>query len=76
MEMLPDVKMRDVKIHYNLAFPLAVLRKEGVLTKEHFEDNHQEGLLTALGIPLTNESSQPTPAMEDTYKRLLNYSNL
>ena len=71
MEILPDVKMRDVKIHYNLAFPLAVSRKEGVLTKYHFEDEHQEDLLTALGIPPTQESSQHTLAMQDTYKRIV-----
>ena len=71
MEMLPDVKMRDVNIHYNLAFPLAGSRKEGVLTMEHFEDDHQEDLLKALGIPPIQEPSQPTPVMEDTYKRLV-----
>ena len=61
MEMVPDVKMRHVKIHYNLAFPLAVSRKEGVLTKDHFEEDHQADLLKALGILPAKESSQPTP---------------
>ena len=70
--MVPDVKMRDVKIHYNLAFPLAQGSiKEGVLTKEYFEDDHQEDLLKALGLLPDEESSQPTPAMQDTYKRLV-----
>ena len=51
LELIPDVKMAEVKIATNLAFPLAQEPSERALTKEDFESDNARGLLVKLGVP-------------------------
>ena len=51
LELVPDVKMAEVRIATNVAFPLARDSSDRALTKEDFEPDNAKGLLAKLGVP-------------------------
>ena len=58
LELNPDIKMSNVKISTNIAFPLAQELSERALTKHDFEPENANLLLKKLGIPTESLSSQ------------------
>ena len=51
LELIPDVKMADVRIATNVAFPLAQESTDRALTSEDFKPENARGLLEKLGVP-------------------------
>ena len=76
LELIPDVKMADVRIATNVAFPLAQESTDRALTSEDFKPENARGLLEKLGVPkqfleLPQRSSfDPTAEMEETFKKI------
>ena len=52
LELIPDVKMADVRIATNVAFPLAHESSDRALTKDDFEPENAKVLLEKLGVPI------------------------
>ena len=72
-ELFPDIKATDVKCNFAVAFPLASKSDEKeVLTKEDFDEEHQDTLLSKLGIFFPHDDgAHPQPHMEETYVKLV-----
>ena len=76
LELIPDVKMANVKIATNVAFPLAQESTGRALTKEDFKPDNARGLLEKLGVPkefleLPQMSNvNPTAESEETFKKI------
>ena len=77
MELIPDIKMANIKIASNVAFPLAQESTDMALTKEDFKPENARGLLEKLGVPkefleLPQMSNvNPTTQSEDTFKKII-----
>ena len=72
MEILPDVKMNDVKVVLKVAFPMAEKSGEtDALTEEMFREENQEKLLNALGVSVPTDGQKPTGEMVETYKKIV-----
>ena len=81
LELTPDIKMANVKIATNVAFPLAHESSERALTKGDFEPQNAKVLLEKLGVPkeyLQSRLSGGSPAQkkgeamdEATYKKMV-----
>ena len=71
-ELFPDIKTTDVKCNFAVAFPLASKSDEKeVLTKEDFNEEHRDTLLSKLGIFDDDDDTDPEPHMEETYVKLV-----
>ena len=72
-ELFPDIKTTDVRCHFSVAFPLASNSDEKeVLTKKDFEEEHQDKLLSKLGIVLPDDGeTDPQAHMKENYVRLV-----
>ena len=76
LELIPDIKMADVRIATNVAFPLAQVSTDRALTKEDFKPENAGGLLEKLGVPkeflgLPQRSNEkPTTESEETFKKI------
>ena len=71
-EMLPDVRMADVTITTNIAFPLAPRSAEReALTKEDFLPENAQNLLRRLGVSMELLGGYPTSDNKDAYKRII-----
>ena len=51
LELNPDIKMADIKIATNVAFPLAHESSERALTEVDFDPENGKVLLEKLGVP-------------------------
>ena len=51
LELIPDIKMANIKIATSVAFPLAQEASERALTQGDFEPENAIGLLEKLGVP-------------------------
>ena len=51
LELTPDIKMTNVKIATNVAFPLAHESSDRALTKADFRPENAKLLLKKLGVP-------------------------
>jgi len=72
MEILPDVKMTDVKVVLKLAFPMAQESEhDEVLTEDMFTEENQDKLLSALGVRLPENEQKPTSEMVENYKKIV-----
>ena len=72
MEILPDVKMGDVKLVLKVAFPMAQKSNNtDALTEEMFREENQEKLLNALGVSVPTGYQKPTTEMVETYKKIV-----
>ena len=67
LELIPDIKMANIKIATNVAFPLAEEASERALTQGDFELENAKGLLEKLGVPkeyLQSRQQSGLPAQE------------
>ena len=64
LELIPDVKMADVRIATNVAFPLAQESSDRALTKEDFKLENALDLLEKLGVPQRSNVNQTSESME------------
>ena len=77
LELVPDIKMGDVRIAANVAFPLAQESTERALTKDDFEAGNAKKLLMKIGVPdkfLAQEqrlSEKPTTEAEEAFQRIV-----
>ena len=77
LELIPDVKMADVRITTNVAFPFAQESSDRALTNEDFKPENARRLLEKLGVPkeflkLPQRSTEkPTAESEETFKKII-----
>ena len=77
LELIPDVKMADVRITTNVAFPFAQESTDRALTNEDFKPHNAGSLLEKLGVPkeflkLPQRSTEkPTAESEETFKKII-----
>ena len=77
LELTPDIKMANVKIATNVAFPLAQESSERALTKDDFKPENAKVLLEKLGVPKKYLQSRQTVDEtstahgEETYKKMI-----
>ena len=77
LELIPDVKMADVRIATNVAFPLAQETTDRALTNKDFKPDNAIDLLEKLGVPkefleLPQMSNvNPTSESEETFKKII-----
>ena len=74
-ELFPDIKTTDVKCNFAVAFPLAAKSDDKeVLTEEDFDEEHQDTLLSKLGILFPGANDDDTDQqqlMKETYVKLV-----
>ena len=71
LELTPDIKMSNVKIATNVAFPLVHESSERALTKDDFQPENAKVLLEKLGVPkeyLQSKQSCSSPALKKRKK--------
>ena len=75
LELIPDIKMTEVRIASNVAFPFAPESSKRAITKNDLLAENAPALLKKLGVPneFTQETFQGSPSAdyEEIFKKII-----